>query len=293
MTSVFRRTRASILWRNKFRTLLVVTILLLLALSIVSVRHGCSPSTEHLPANTIIVYGDSRSGHRVHDSIVRVIIKTEPVAVFHTGDLVNDGASSADWATFNDMTSELIESTPFYPALGNHDLPPDLFFDSFDLPNNERWYSVEVDGLHFVVLDSTIEITPGSEQYEWLEAELSRLADGFAAVVFHHPVLSTGYHGDELGLAPILVPLFERYDVELVFNGHDHDYERSYKDSIYYVVTGGGGAPLRRQEGSSPYSQVFKSTYHFCTLSAADSGVTVEVFDLDLHPIDSFTIEQE
>ncbi len=284
--------KASVLWRNKFRTLLIAAILLLLALSIVSVRHGCSPSTEHLPTNAIIVYGDSRSGHSVHDSMVRTILKTEPAAVFHTGDLVNDGASSADWTTFNNIASELIESTPFYPALGNHDLPPDLFFDSFSLPNNERWYSVEVDGLHFVVLDSTTEIAPGSEQYEWLEAELSRLADGFAAVVLHHPVLSTGYHGDELGLADILVPLFERYDVELVLSGHDHDYERSFKDGTYYVVTGGGGAPLRPQAGSSPYSQVFKSTYHFCTLSAAEGGVTFEAFNLDMRSIDRFTIEE-
>lgn len=271
---------------------IVALILILLVLFIVSVRQGCSPSAELPPANAIVIYGDSRSGHSVHDAIVRTIIETEAKAVVHTGDLVNDGASAADWTTFNNITWEMVESTAFYPALGNHDLPPELFFDSFELPNNERWYSVEVDGLHFVVLDSNSEITPGSEQYEWLDSELSRVADDFAAVVFHHPVLSTGYHGDELGLAPILVPLFERYDVELVLNGHDHDYERSFKDGIYYVVTGGGGAPLRRQEGISPYSQVFKSVHHFCTLSIAEGAVKVEVFNLDLRPIDSFVIEQ-
>jgi hypothetical protein len=280
------------LWRNKFRTLLIAAILLLLALSIISARQGCRPSTEHLPRNAIVVYGDSRSGHRVHDTMVRTILKTAPVAVFHTGDLVNDGASSADWATFNGITAELVESTPFYPALGNHDLPPELYLDNFDLPHNERWYSLEVDGRHFVVLDSTSDLTPGSEQYQWLEAKLGPIADDFAAVVFHHPVLSTGSHGDELGLGSVLIPLFEQYDVELVLNGHDHDYERSFKDGTYYVVTGGGGAPLRQQAGGSPYSQVFKSTYHFCTLSAAAGGVTFEAFDLDLRSIDRFTIEE-
>ena len=38
-----------------------------------------------------------------------------------------------------------------------------------------------------------------------------------------------------------LVPLFEQYGVDVVFNGHDHHYERSYKDGVYYIVTGGGG----------------------------------------------------
>ena len=42
-----------------------------------------------------------------------------------------------------------------------------------------------------------------------------------------------------------LVPLFEKYDVQMVFSGHDHDYERGTVNGIKYVVTGGGGERLR------------------------------------------------
>jgi acid phosphatase type 7 len=281
----------SVLKWKLFRSPAIMLVSILLILSIASLGLTCSPSvTAELPTHAIVVYGDSRSGTLVHRAIVRSILKTEPTAVFHTGDLVNDGSSSADWATFNSIASELIESTPFYPALGNHDLPPQLFFDNFDLPNNERWYSVDVDGLHFVVLDSNFDITPGSEQYDWLEADLKEASNGFVAVVFHQPLMSTGRHGSDVGLSDILTPLFREYDVELVINGHDHDYERSFKDGIYYVVTGGGGAPLYDQASASPYSQVFDSAYHFCTLSVADGKVTVEAFDLDRHRIDQFTI---
>jgi 3',5'-cyclic AMP phosphodiesterase CpdA len=289
-TSVPKGKRAS--------SLAIVLVSISLVLPIAFLGSACSPpATAELPSNAIIVYGDSRSGHSIHKAIVRTIIKTEPSAVFHTGDLVYDGSSSAEWATFNSITSELVESTPFYPALGNHDLPqnhdlpPQLFLDNFDLPNNERWYTVEVDGLHFIILDSNTDLVEGSEQYEWLENELLQVADEFAAVVFHHPLLSTGPHGDELDLGPILVPLFEEYDVELVLNGHDHDYERSFKDGVYYLVVGGGGAPLYQQEGSSDYSQVFKSAYHFCALTVSDGGVTIQAFDLDLRIIDQFSIE--
>lgn len=282
----------SVLKGKRLSSLAIVLVSISLILSIASLGSACSPSaTAELPSHAVIVYGDSRSGHSVHKAIVRTIIKTKPSAVFHTGDLVNDGSSSSDWTTFNSITSELVESAPFYPALGNHDLPPQLFLDNFDLPNNERWYSVEVDGLHFIVLDSNTDLIAGSDQYEWLENELQQVADEFAAVVFHHPVLSTGHHGDELDLGPILVPLFEEYDVELVLNGHDHNYERSFKDGVYYLVVGGGGAPLYRQEGSSPYSQVFKSAYHFCALTVSDGGVTIQAFDLDLKIIDQFSIE--
>ena len=266
---------------------------ILLILSTVSLVLACSPSvTAELPTHAIVVYGDSRSGPLVHQAIVGSILKTEPTAVFHTGDLVNDGSSSADWDTFNSIASQLIESTPFYPALGNHDLPPQLFFDNFSLPNNERWYSVDVDGLHFIVLDSNSDIAPGSEQYYWLEADLKAAMNDFVSVIFHQPLMSTGLQGGDVGLSDIFIPLFKEYDVELVINGHDHDYERSFKDGIYYVVTGGGGAPLRDQETTSPYSQVFDSAYHFCTLSVADGKVTVEAFDLDRHRIDQFTIQE-
>lgn len=288
----------SVLKGKRLSSLAIVLVSISLILSIASLGSACSPSaTTELPSHAVIVYGDSRSGHSIHKAIVQAIIKTKPSAVFHTGDLVNDGSSSADWATFNSITSELVESAPFYPALGNHDLPrnrdlpPQLFLDNFDLPNNERWYSVEVDGLHFIVLDSNADLIAGSEQYEWLENELQQVADEFAAVVFHHPVLATGPHGDELDLSPILVPLFEEYDVELVLNGHHHNYERFFKDGLYYLVIGGGGAPLYRQEESSPYSQVFKSAYHFCALTVSDDEVTIQAFDLDLNLIDQFSIE--
>jgi len=52
-----------------------------------------------------------------------------------------------------------------------------------------------------------------------------------------------------------LVPLFEQYGVDMVFNGHDHHYERTcpiragqcssaQEGGVVYYVTGGGGAPL-------------------------------------------------
>lgn len=217
-------------------------------------------------------------------------MEAEPLAVFNTGDLVTDGSSADQWATFNNITAELRETVPYYPALGNHDLPPELFLSNFDLPNNERWYSVDMEGLLFVILDTSSPIDQASEQYSWLHSLLQNATDNFVAIAFHYPLLSTGLHGDELGLGPILMPLFEKYDVDIVFSGHDHDYERSYREGIYYVVTGGGGAPLREQAATNEYSQVFAKTYSFCTLSVNTDNVTIKTFDLRNGLIDEFTL---
>ena len=278
------------------RVILSVFLVILLLVTLACSNSGSSLPSDYgsnLPSNAVVIYGDSRTGHAIHQRIVDDIIRTEPVAVFHTGDLVGDGANRADWDKFNEITAKLRETTKFYPALGNHDLPPQIFLENFDLPNNERWYSVEIDDIHFIVLDSNSSTSEGSEQYRWLETDLQNARDKarFVVAIFHHPPFSTGPHvEDEKGLRQTLVPLFEEYGVDIVFSGHDHDYERSLVNGIYYVVTGGGGAPLYDQARTSSWSQKFVKAYHFCTLSVNNNQLTTSVFDINLKVIDQFTV---
>ena len=241
----------------------------------------------------IIIYGDSRTGHTTHQNIVDDIIELTPFAVFHTGDLVDNGLDPDQWGVFNEITAELMPITKFYPALGNHELNSQLYFDNFDLPNNERWYSVEIKNIHLTILDSNYETSVGSEQYNWLGTDLQSIDDNikFTIAIFHHPPFSTGPHTeDELGLRETFVPLLEQYGVNLVFSGHDHTYERSLYNNTYYIVAGGGGAPLYDQARTSPYSQVFAKAYHFCKLSIDGDELTMEVFDIDSNLIDQLII---
>ena len=83
---------------------------------------------------------------------------------------------------------------------------------------------------------------------EWCEDDLKDARDSdnidWIIAYFHFPVFSSGYFGNDKRLIEEMVPLLEKYDVDIVFNGHDHHYERSYKDGVYYIVTGGGGSDL-------------------------------------------------
>jgi hypothetical protein len=71
--------------------------------------------------------------------------------------------------------------------------------------------------------------------------------------------------------------VFTRYGVDLVFNGHDHDYERSVANGIVYIVAGGGGAPLHGQENpdANPASVYFSETLHAVQISVTDSLLTI------------------
>jgi len=109
--------------------------------------------------------------------------------------------------------------------------------------------------------------------------------------MLHHPLYTSGIHTSaETTADENLVPLFEQYGVDMVLSGHNHHYERSLKDGIYYIVTGGGGAPLNNfpNINLNPYSQVRQKIYEFVTLdiNCATGQLEYQAWDLDGELID-------
>jgi len=277
----------------------ILPTLLAVLMSASSCGGGSSADWTDLPeqlSGGVVVYGDSRTGHSKHRWLMEGMGSLVPGAVFHTGDLVDDGRIEQNWITFNDIASLLPSGTPFYPSLGNHEHESSLYFENFELPGNERWYSVNnLEGLKFIVLDSGSDLAPTSSQYQWLESELAGAVSStdFTVVTFHYPIYSTGYHGsDEKDIAGDLVPLFEGNGVDAVFNGHDHDYERSTAGGIRYIVAGGGGAPLRNQARTNAFSELYVKAYHFCVLYFDKEGrLMVDAWSDKVELIDRFEIE--
>ena len=206
---------------------------------------------------------------------------------------MENGKESNRWEVFNKINAPLLTTTEYFPALGNHELDSELYFKNFPIIKNQRWYSVDREGIHFIILDSNSNLKEGSEQYRWLESDLKELSDDikFRIVILHHPLINLGPHGeDEKGLRPALLPLFEKYGVCAVFSGHDHNYQRFEYDGIDFIVTGGGGSHLTDRVRTSPYLKAYKKTYHFCLLTPEGDSLKVKVIDVDSNVIDEFTI---
>ena len=110
-------------------------------------------------------------------------------------------------------------------------------------------------------------------------------------VVFHIPPYSTGRHGSALSVRETLSPLFESNGVQIVFTGHDHDYERSIANGVVYIVSGGGGAPLYSQVGSSEWSVYFESTLHFLLASIDGDMLRVAAIRPDGSRFDAFQMD--
>lgn len=243
----------------------------------------------------VVLYGDSRPNDYRHLKVIDAILEVSPDVVFHVGDLVNDGNIPGLWGKFNEATRELREIAKFYPTAGNHEKESIYYYDNFELPNNEKWYSVKVDSVYYILLNSNLDLQIGSEQYNWLVQELQNISNEikFTVVMFHHPLIASGPHiPDANMIAGGLTPLFEKNGVDIVFAGHNHLYERSYRNGIYYIVSGGGGTALHFISDSSlnPFSEKIISTFHFCVLRLQNDKLNVDVFDVDLNRIDYFSV---
>ena len=196
------------------------------------------------------VYGDTRTNSERHQSVIDAMLKCpkgKPEFVIHSGDLVGSGSKYEQWGTeFFSPAGSLMRNIPLWPCLGNHEGNASWYFKFFSLPNNERWYSFDYSNALFIQLDSNIgysDFAPGSEQFQWLEKELKSCKKCWKFVSLHHPAFTSGPHGvlgedgkpKEKPIAyqqEFLVPLFEKYEVDMVFSGHDHFYERSEKITI-------------------------------------------------------------
>jgi predicted MPP superfamily phosphohydrolase len=245
----------------------------------------------------IVIYGDTRTDKEAHKKVVEGIMKIKPKIVFHDGDMVADSSDLSQWKNFEEVVSTLMAKSEFFPVIGNHELKGlDNYFSFFKLTPEKRWYSLDREGIHFIVLDSFSPYDKNSPQYIWLENDLKSNKNSPIIVISHVPFYSSGYHfNDCIPQRKQLEPLLVKYGVKAVFSGHDHFYERSYHSKIYYIVTGGGGAPLYKKEKEriNPYSQFYLIDYHFITISLLDGKILVEAMTPDLKVFDSFTIPIE
>jgi hypothetical protein len=238
-----------------------------------------------------VVYGDDRGGwdNWVSTKIVAHAIEAlHPPFVISTGDLVDDGINPDNWVDFF-AASPFVHNSTLYPVLGNHEHYTSWYFTYFSLPGHERWYSFDNGPVHFIGLDSNLRNAYRLVQLVWLVHDLQTNSQPFTIVFFHHPLYSSGNHGNTTLLRLIWKPIFEHFGVDIVFNGHDHNYERGVVNDITYIVTGGGGAPLY-DVGHSSWTVYSEKTYHYCLLNVNPELLAFQAIKPDGTVIDSFTI---
>lgn len=193
----------------------------------------------------------------------------------HAGDLVNsrDGRDDDEWGEWFDAGGWMLGMVPSIVAAGNHEFVKVEQADGsehrilsphwpaqFRLPENgprelrDTVYYVDYQGTRFIVLDSTSALSHGTTELQarWLENVLRDNPNRWTVVTYHHPMFSVSLGRDNPLLRKHWKPLFDRYGVDLVLQGHDHVYGRAgdnlpegkthFDDEVgtMYVVSVGG-----------------------------------------------------
>jgi hypothetical protein len=193
------------------------------------------------------VLGDFGTGDRAQYELAEQMATTHSAFPFEliilTGDNIYGSERPQDMRSKFEVPYKALldREVKFYASLGNHDGREQIQYPLFNM-NGKLYYSFKApqQDVRFFALETTY---PDPEQIQWLEAELKNAGEDWKIVYFHHPLYSSaGRHGSDLTLRKMLEPLFVKYNVSVVFQGHDHVYERvEPQNGIPYFVVGNGG----------------------------------------------------
>ena len=198
-----------------------------------------------------------------------LLIKHKPDRVLTSGDnQYDDGklrhfrnAYDETWGRVKDITR---------PTPGNHEYrTPDAggYFNYFGWragKPNKGYYSFNQEGWQMIALNSAKSTRKGSRQVEWLRRKVTSDPSECTLAYFHHPLYSSGEHGNNPKMKPVYRVL-NAAGVELVVAGHDHNYERfapmnakgeRRSNGIRTIVVGTGGATHRPIADVKPHSVV-------------------------------------
>lgn len=165
--------------------------------------------------------------------------------VIMLGDNIYGGSSPKDYEKkFEKPYKPLLDAgIKFYASLGNHDNPNERLYKLFNM-NGANYYTFKKANVRFFVLDSNY---MDAKQLAWLEKQLQEAGtNDWKICYFHHPLYSSGKtHGSSVELRSLIEPMFTKYDVDVVFSGHDHVYERVHPQKGIYYFTEGSSGQLR------------------------------------------------
>ncbi len=193
-------------------------------------------------AFSFIYFGDAQNNVRsMWSRVIREAFTDSPKAAFllHAGDLVNIPESDAEWGEWFGAGAWINAMIPNIAIPGNHEMHRDEtgkrrlthhWRPNFEFPLNgpegleETCYTVVYHNLRLIGLNSNEQL---ELQAEWLDNVLAENECEWVICFFHHPVFSTGADRDNPKLRALWKPIMDKYQVDLVLQGHDHTYGRT------------------------------------------------------------------
>lgn len=251
--------------------------------------------------------------------VLRNAYSHSPKAAFwlYAGDIVNSGGNDNEWGELFESLGWIAKVTPMAFLPGNHEYPQklinnkktrnltELWRPQFALPENgvegleESNYFFNYQGVKVITLNGNEKL---EEQAEWLEKILKTNNEKWTIVSIHQPFYSTAQGRDSQDRRDLFLPIFDKYGVDLVLQGHDHAYGRTYKmknnqvvsadqPGTYYVVSVVGIKVYDMKEENRKYmAKMGNGKQLFQIISIDGDNLTYKSYDALGELFDEFVI---
>ena len=190
-----------------------------------------------------------------------------PDAWLLLGDNAYDAGTDAEYTAnfFGPYGSSILKNHKVYATPGNHDYANNAtrqndhavpYYDVFINPTaaeiggtssgTEAYYSFNIGDIHFLALDAYGNENSSTRIYDttgaqavWVKADLAANTKRWTIAYWHHPPYTKGSHNSDsetelINIRERFIRILERSGVDMIINGHSHDYERSYLLKSYY-----------------------------------------------------------
>lgn len=208
---------------------------------------------------------------------------------------------------FAPYSRTILKNHIVFPTPGNHDYYSSTkasrtgaYYQNFTMPTagecggvasgTEAYYSYNWGNIHFISMDSYGTESPDNSrlydtlgtQVTWMKKDLAANTKPWVIVYWHHPPYTMGSHNSdsEAELVKIrqkFIRILERYGVDLVLNGHSHDYERSYLLNNYFGAEPDFKIGLHTKSSSSGKNDSSSNSAPYVTQTGAGNHGTVYV----------------
>jgi hypothetical protein len=267
---------------------------------------GFTPTAGTNPAPgapfVLAAVGDGAGGESGATGVTNMIASWNPNLFLYLGDVYENGSTSEflNWygtsgGSFFGQFDPITD-----PTVGNHEYTAGQapgYFAYWHTPPN--YYSLNTHGWHIVSLNSNLDGSTTSAQYQWLSSDLRRNTQACTLVYFHHPLFNIGAEPVPARFTAIW-PLLAQRGVDIVLTGHDHDYQRwvpmdgsgtpSAAGPTEFVV-GTGGHSLQSFVSSDPrVAYSLAGSFGAMQLDLNPGGASYQYMTTGGGPVDSGTI---
>jgi len=255
---------------------------------------------------TFAVFGDMGSGTKEQLEVAKLLEESPAEFALLAGDIIYGSGEEEQYdLRFFEPYRRSLPRMTFWPALGNHDVGAQdgaAALAVFSVPLNGprglqggRNYSFDYGNAHIAAIDSNASAeTLRNSIGPWLERDMAASTQTWKFVFFHHPPFSSAVHGEDAKMKDVMVPVFVRAKLDIVFAGHDHAYERIKPiDGVTYVVSGDGGQTLYEHRHPHDYTATFYNEKHGLTLVTIDgTHLLLRHVNVDGKEIDRLELEK-